>query len=281
MTTRIAFVKMHGAGNDFVVIDDREIRFPVERDLVAALCAAHTGIGADGLILVREADEADFRMRYFNRDGGEAGMCGNGARCVARFARDAGIAGDRMRFETGAGPVDAWIAGDDRVRIGMGPVVGIGIGLRPAGGWEKAHFADSGVPHAVVFADDEAALVDGSFLEKAPLLRSDPLFGEAGANVDLVFVSDPSTISFRTWERGVEAETLACGTGAVASAVVAAAVGLAAPPVSCRTAGGDVLEVDFALGGDEARDVFLTGPAVAAFSGEFDLDAYGSRANAD
>ncbi|MBN1885632.1 MAG: diaminopimelate epimerase [Candidatus Krumholzibacteriota bacterium] len=268
MSGERAFVKMHGAGNDFVVIGDLDGAFPATPGVVAALCAAHTGIGADGLILVGRSSKADFRMRYFNRDGGEAGMCGNGARCAARFAFDEEIAGESMAFETNAGIVKAEILAGGKVRIGLGPVRGLRIGLRPGNGWEEAHAADSGVPHAIVFARDARELADPDFPALAGILRGDPIFGEAGANVDLVFAQDRHTIRFRTYERGVEAETLACGTGAVASAVVAAALDLVEPPVACATAGGDILTVDFVPTGEGAEDVFLTGPAVVSFRGE-------------
>jgi diaminopimelate epimerase len=260
------FTKMHGAGNDFIMIDDMDAVFNDAPGLIRALCASHRGIGADGLILLRPFEgQADFAMRYFNSDGSEADMCGNGARCAARFAADRGIAGGRMTFETGAGPVTAHIEGD-LVRIWLEPVYGVRLGISLEGGI-TACFAVSGVPHAAVFAEDAGSWAEDRFLNMSRAVRYDPAFQPAGTNVNLVTVESPRRLRYRTYERGVEAETLACGTGALAVSVIAAHVGLVEAPVSCETSGGDVLETSFEVIEGGAEGCTLTGPAETSFRG--------------
>lgn len=270
MPTEISFRKMHGAGNDFIMIDDRSGAFPVDQALIASLCDRHRGIGADGLILLRRAGSADFRMVYFNSDGGEAAMCGNGARCAARFALEIGAAGPRMSFETAAGPVDAEIDGET-VTVAVGPVTGLRMGIAVRGVEGPVHFADSGVPHAALFVDDVRSWRRQDFLRTARAIRSHEGFGAAGANADLVTVTGKRSLVYRTFERGVEDETLACGTGAIAVSVMAARAGLVESPVACETSGGDVLTVSFELLEDGAESVTLSGPAETAFEGIIDL----------
>ena len=150
--SRYEFLKMHGAGNDFVMIEDMDETFQPSGPVVAALCAEHTGIGADGLILLRPSGDADFSMRYFNRDGGEADMCGNGARCAARFASICGIADGEMEFSTPAGTVKAELTGKG-VRIGIGDVRGLKLEV-PTRSGHTVGFAICGVPHALLVVDD-------------------------------------------------------------------------------------------------------------------------------
>jgi diaminopimelate epimerase len=269
MAADVVFRKMHGAGNDFVMIDDRNGRFPEDRALIAAICERHRGIGGDGLILLRRSEIAEFRMSYFNSDGREAAMCGNGARCAARFALDIGAAGTHMRFETAAGPVEAEID-DGTVSVAVSPVTGLRVGIEIPGAGSGIGFADSGVPHAALFVDDVRALDRGTFLRTARMIRTFAGFGRAGANADLVTVTGPRTLVYRTFERGVEDETLACGTGAIAVSVIAGSLGLVSPPVSCETSGGDVLTVSFEPVPGGASSVVLSGPAVTSFTGSFD-----------
>jgi diaminopimelate epimerase len=273
MTVKIDFVKMHGAGNDFIMIEDIDDRVEASPGLIASLCEFHRGIGADGLIFLRKSREADFLMKYYNRDGGEADMCGNGARCTALFAREKGIAGSSMAFETKAGIVKADVL-DDGVRIGIARVSGLKLYVKCEQAEFETHFVKAGVPHAVLLSDDAASHPKEEFLCVASAIRSDPVFMPEGANVNLVTVTASDTLAYRTYERGVEAETLACGTGAVAAAVIAAHLNLADPPVTCETSGGDDLVVDFRITDDGAENCSLKGPAVVTFKGSFRLPDY-------
>ncbi len=270
--SKFEFTKMHGAGNDFIMIDDMKSIFDESPGLIAALCEFHRGIGADGIILLRPSEETDFAMKYFNSDGSEAEMCGNGARCTAVFALDRGIAGKKMRFSTGAGPVSAEVAGD-RVRIGLEPVRGLRLGLVLPDG-TTAGFAVSGVPHAAIIVEDARSWERESFVNMARSVRFDPLFEPTGTNVNIVTVESGSKLVYRTYERGVEDETLACGTGAVAISVIAAHMGLVSSPVTCETSGGDILETSFELNDDGAYQCTLTGPAKVSFRGEADTALY-------
>ncbi len=266
------FTKMHGAGNDFIIIDDMKLAFEESPEMIAALCEFHRGIGADGLILLRPSEGFDFEMKYFNSDGSEAEMCGNGARCAAMFACDRGIAGERLTFSTGAGPVSAEVIGA-YVKIGLEPVHGIRLGIELPGG-ATAGFAVSGVPHSAIIVDDVRSWERERFIETARVIRFDPVFEPAGTNVNIVTVDSPQSLAYRTYERGVEDETLACGTGAVGVSVIAAHMGLVSPPVKCETSGGDILETGFELTGDGAKRCTLTGPAKVVFRGIADLSWY-------
>jgi diaminopimelate epimerase len=270
----LRFVKMHGAGNDFVMIDCMEERLSLDAERVAAICERHRGIGADGLILLEPSRELDFTMRYYNSDGGEAEMCGNGARCAALFARLSNRAADVMTFETIAGPVHAVVNGG-MVTIGIGDVVEVRMGIEIEGSSGALHYAVSGVPHAVLIHEDAKGVPSNEFVESARAIRFHPRFATKGTNVDFVSISDRNHLYLRTYERGVEAETLACGTGAVASAVITTRLGLTSSPVVCETSGGDVLEVAFEITDAGARDCRLTGPAAVAFSGSFVLEMQG------
>jgi len=266
MDAEIAFVKMHGAGNDFIMIDDRAGRFDLTREEIAGLCARRRGIGADGLILLGASAAADFSMRYFNSDGGEARLCGNGARCVAAFAVAEGAAGPTMRFETASGILDAAVSGET-VSVGIGAVEGLRLGVSLASGERVGHFGICGVPHAVLVDEELFGLPEAAYAAVARSLRSDPAFGAEGANVNVVSLCGAKRFRYRTYERGVEAETLACGTGAVVTSVVLERLGLLAIPASCETSGGDVLEVSFTPTAGGAERCRLAGPAVATFRG--------------
>ena len=262
----VSFWKMHGAGNDFMLVDDRGLTFPAsDRAWLAAVSARRTGIGCEGIILIQPSATADFRMRFFNPDGGEVDMCGNGARCVARLAHDLGVAPAGMRFETGAGTIRADIVGD-RVRLGMTPphdwrlnrTLVLPDGRRPYG------FVNSGVPHVVIEAE-QLDKVDVARIGAAVRYHAD--FAPKGTNANFIAVTGPRALRIRTYERGVEAETLACGTGIVAAGLVAGRLGRVTPPVQITCSSGDILEVDYRLTADGAEDVTLLGPAAYVFTG--------------
>jgi diaminopimelate epimerase len=264
---RIPFTKMHGAGNDFVVVDHREPFLPAERRaLFASWCDRRRGIGADGVLLLERDPEHHFAMRYHNADGGAADFCGNGARCLARFALERGL-GERgeVRFRSDAGVMRARALADGRIALAFGRVTGgEPATLAAAGRSFTGRRIVAGVPHLVIPVPDVAAVPLAAW---APPLRAHAALGPGGANVDFVARLADGRIAMRTWERGVEGETLACGSGAMATALWGVLEG-SVPPVTVRTAGGDDLVVEFAErpGGREAT---LVGPAVSVFTGEW------------
>jgi len=272
----LRFLKMHGAANDFVVIDHREPFLPADsRELFAQLCDRRRGIGADGVLLLERDPEFDFAMRYHNSDGGAAEFCGNGARCIARFAIDLGLgSGGEVGFRTAAGAKRARALADGRIALEFGFVAdGDHVKLESAGGPVEGRHILAGVPHFVVPVPNVA---DVPISAAAPPLRNHEHFGPGGANVDFVMPRPDGRVAMRTFERGVEGETLACGSGAIASALWALLEGGARSPVTIRTAGGDDLVVDLepAPGG---RNVTLTGPVEISFGGEWSVPRAESR----
>ncbi len=264
----IAFSKMHGAGNDFVVIDHREPSLPAQRGaLFARLCDRRRGVGADGVLLLERAADADFTMRYYNADGGAADFCGNGARCLARFALELGLGRDgNVTFVTAAGRKRARRLADGRIALAFGPVGAARPVTLSAAGQEFAGVCiDAGVPHLVVPHAEPARVPLAGW---ASALRRHPELGPDGANVDFVGLLADGRVAMRTWERGVEGETLACGSGAIATAAWAVDAGVAASPVTVRTAGGDDLVVEFELE-QGVRAATLTGPATVVFTGQW------------
>ena len=268
----IPFWKMSGSGNDFVLIDNR--RHTLRGDYAAwarRFCHRQFGVGADGLLLLEPDQREDFRMVYYNADGSRADMCGNGARCMAFFAHAKGAVPKKFRFRTDAYPVDAQVNGR-AVRVELAdardykPSVTVKVGgkvYRPA-------FLNTGVPHAVLFVPRaDKVFVSGL----GSVLRFHKAFGPKGANVNFVQRMNSHTIRVRTYERGVEAETLACGTGVTASAIAAALKGLVRTPVHCVVSGGDTLEVNFKMHPEDherpATNISLKGPVRLTFKGEF------------
>jgi len=264
----LPFVKMSGAGNDFVVMDNRSLNHALTREQIARLCDRHFGIGADGLLAVEPATEAnaDFRMRYYNADGGEAEMCGNGARCFVRFVQSMPRAdARRVRFLTQAGLITGEYLGSE-VRINMTAPTETKLNQRADFGWGEMeyHFMNTGVPHVVVHVPDaERAEV----VTQGRAIRRSPVFPR-GTNVNFVQVADPANLIVRTYERGVEDETLACGTGVVASALLTHCIRGLALPLGIKVRGGDTLTVHARADGETFHDVTLTGPATEIFSGE-------------
>lgn len=261
------FTKMNGAGNDFVMLDNRNGSIVLDGAQIARLCDRHRGIGADGLLLVEKPEgNADWRMRYYNADGAEAEMCGNGARCFARFVnRIAPVKNNAVSFETPAGLITATLQGD-QVSLGMsepGPLSD-GIELEASGQKLTVYSINTGVPHALVFVDD---LEGADVIRLGSALRLHHHFQPRGTNVNFVHQPGPQDLAIRTYERGVEGETLACGTGVVASALAAAALTGAESPVRVRVKGGDTLSVSFRRKENLFTHVTLTGPADFVFEG--------------
>jgi diaminopimelate epimerase len=266
----LRFTKMNGAGNDFVLLDNRAGDLALTREQIARLCDRHRGVGADGvLVLERPTNGADFRMRYYNADGGEAEMCGNGARCFARYAdRTAGPL-EKVSFETPAGVIGAELTSQlVTLQMSQPNELRLGLDLRVGGEKIRAHYVDSGVPHVVV---PVAGIEEVNVRSLGAALRHHPMFAPRGANANFSEQRGPRSIAIRTYERGVEDETLACGTGVVASAIIFAATENVSGPVSVLVRGGDTLEVDFKRDGDIFTNVSLTGPADFVFDGTIDL----------
>jgi diaminopimelate epimerase len=284
----VPFVKMSGTGNDFILIDHRKPLLAPEAmaDFAAQVCRRKFSVGADGLILIEDLSEdssvADFQWKFFNADGSVAEMCGNGARCAARFAFLQGIAPAEMRFVTLAGIIEASVSGKD-VAVKMTDPVGLKINQRITAERKEytVHSIDTGVPHAVVFVDD---IEQTDVRTLGNLIRHHQAFMPAGTNVNFAQVQgnainiNNNAIKVRTYERGVEDETLACGTGAAACAIIAALLDQAASPVDIITSGNDQLTIVFDCTEENGKNVlitnvFLKGPAHTIYSGKLDAEA--------
>jgi len=269
---KLEFVKMHGAGNDFVMLDDRDGLVPWQDYLLmAAMAARRTGVGCEGVILIQASTRADFRMRFLNPDGGEVDMCGNGARCAAAFANRIGVAKRTMTMETMCGLMDAeltetgvrvWMPEADKRRYNMELDVGGGRTV-------TGHFINTGVPHFVALVP-EVGQVDVA--GDGRTLRRHAAFAPEGTNVDFATLRPPDRMSMRTFERGVEAESGACGTGAIACAIVAVETAGFTLPVRVRTTTGYELIVDGDWRSGQCTGMTLTGPVKEVFRGAIDLD---------
>ena len=265
MLHQLVFTKASGAGNDFVVIDNMQglYRHDWSRTAVA-FCSRHFGIGADGLLVLEPSGHTDFTMLYFNADGSYGGMCGNGGRCAARFAYQRGYARETMTFTAINHAYRARIIGNEVQLVMKDPVQfrdDILVGREPL--LSGVHFLDTGSPHVVIFRNEiEQADVEG--LGRS--LRHAPEFSPEGANVNVVALRDHG-LELRTYERGVERETLACGTGSVASAITAARIAGYTSPVHVHVRSGEILRVSFRRDGDRFTDVCLEGSARMLFDG--------------
>ena len=266
----LRFTKMNGAGNDFILIDNRAGDLSLAAEQIVRICDRHRGVGADGvLFLERPRNGADFRMRYYNADGGEVEMCGNGARCFARYANRVAGPVEKLSFETPAGVIGAKFEGE-LVRLQMSDPKDLHLGIKiplPDQSIE-ANFLNSGVPHVVISVEDlEKVDVRGT----GSAVRRHELFSPQGTNVNFLRRQDDRQISIRTYERGVENETLACGTGVVASALIFAALEKVDGPIGVLVRGGNELKVGFERDGDQFRNVTLTGPADFVFEGTIEI----------
>jgi diaminopimelate epimerase len=265
---------MNGSGNDFILIDNRQGILNADRlgGFVPRVCTRKVSVGADGLILIEPSQRVDFRWRFFNADGSEAEMCGNGGRCAARFAVIQGIASPRLSFETLAGVIAAEVSGS-RVKLQMiqsgGLALDLEVGIENRD--HRLHSINTGVPHAVEFVEEVTGI---AVKELGRMIRFHPRFQPSGTNANFVQPVTRTHLKVRTYERGVEDETLACGTGAVASALIAAAKGLADSPVGIETRGGEVLNIYFQLRGDGFEKVFLEGDTRVVYEGSLWEEAY-------
>ena len=271
---KIPFMKMSGSGNDFILIDHRKPLLQEDRvkEFVRKVCRRRVSVGADGLILIEGSEKADFKWRFYNADGSEAEMCGNGGRCAARFAYLKGIAGASLKFETMAGILSARVNGK-KVKLEMTKPFGLKLDqmISIDGVEQILSSINTGVPHAVIFVED---LEGVDIVRMGRAIRYHSFFTPSGTNADFVRVGKGSQLSIRTYERGVEDETLACGTGAVASALIAAFKGLVKSPVTIETRGGEVLTVSFEIEAKEVRKVFFEGDVHIIYEAEMWEEAY-------
>lgn len=265
----IEFVKMEGAGNDFIVIDNRRRSITGGSAAAKRLCARKFSVGGDGLVLLERSKKSDIRMRIFNPDGSEAEMCGNGVRCIAKFASERRITGSSLTIETMAGEIRASVKGDViKARLMDPKELRINFRIPLGAGHETVHFVNTGVPH-VVKVVDSIERVDVKGMGRA--IRHHENFAPRGANVNFIEYGPGNSIRVATYERGVESETLACGTGSTASALIAAALKGLKSPVSVRTAGGETLKIYFSKKGDAYTEVCLEGRVRTAFEGRVKL----------
>jgi diaminopimelate epimerase len=267
---KLRFTKMNGAGNDFVMIDNRAGDVRLEPEQIVRICDRHRGVGADGILLLEPGQNgADFRMRYYNRDGGEAEMCGNGARCFARFANNVVGAREKLSFQTPAGLIRAELCGE-LVRLNLSDPTDLRMNVRLEIDGEETlvHYIDTGVPHVVV----PVARADMVHVTRqGAAIRRHKMFSPKGANVNFLEKRGAKQIAIRTFERGVEDETLACGTGVVASALIFSLLENTNGPIDVLVRGGSELQVGFERKGQEFSNVTLTGPAEFVFEGEIGL----------
>jgi diaminopimelate epimerase len=273
-TMKIPFMKMSGSGNDFILIDHRRPFFSKAQmqELARKVCRRRISVGADGLIFIEPSERADFKWQFFNADGSEAEMCGNGGRCVARFAYLKGIAGPSLTFETVAGILSAEVDGM-RVKLELTKPYSLKLDepLAVEGKSLSVSSLNTGVPHAVLFVED----VEGwDVVRTGRIIRNHPHFAPSGTNVNFVRVEKGSHLIVRTYERGVEDETLACGTGVVASSLISAFKGFVTSPVSVKTQGGEVLKVHFEIEGKEVKKVHYEGDVHIIYEAEMWEEAY-------
>lgn len=259
---QLEFYKYQGTGNDFVMIDNRSEFFPKENtQLIAHLCDRRFGIGGDGLILLENDPETDFKMVYYNSDGNQSSMCGNGGRCLVAFAKKLNVIENETTFIATDGLHHAAIADDGLVSLQMIDVDAVKVSSDHV-------FLNTGSPHHVQLVDD---LENYNVKENGAAIRYGDLYGKAGSNINFVKQIDDATFSLRTYERGVEDETLSCGTGATAVAIAMNVLGkTAASSIDLNVEGGKLV-VSFDKKEGHFTDVFLKGPAEFVFKGTIEI----------
>ncbi len=264
----INFTKLSGSGNDFIFIDNRDNSHTnhINDDFIKQVCARGLSVGADGIMFIENSDKADFKWQFFNSDASRADMCGNGARCATRFAYLKGIASQNMTFETDAGIIEGSIIGDEvKVQLTSPHSMVLDSNITVDNKTYDMHTINTGVPHAIIYVDNVAD-VDVQSLGASIRYHED--FKPAGTNVNFVSVNN-GELAIRTYERGVEGETLACGTGSVAAAIISVEKGLASSPVDVKTASGKYLKVYI-----EDKGVYLQGEARVIYDGSLSAEAF-------
>lgn len=262
---KISFMKMNGCGNDFIVVDDRKGKLVKSfnlSDFVKHVCKRRISVGADGVIVIKKSDKADFMMRYFNADGSEGEMCGNGARCVSMFAYLKSIVKSNMKFETIAGIYESQRKSENSVKVKFPRVNIENIKLNQKydfnGNIKDFHYALVGVPHTVLFEKNVKEIKDSNFISMSRKIRYTAALFPDGTNVNFIQIMDRHNIIIRTYERGVEDETFACGTGATASAIVSGMLDKVDSPVRVYVQGG-ILTVYYLLKKEYIDEVYLEG----------------------
>ncbi len=270
----IPFYKMSGSGNDFIIIDNRKKVIDINhlREFIAKICRRKMSVGADGFILIDTSDQADFGWHFYNSDGGRAEMCGNGARCAARFAFLNGIAAKKMSFETDAGILIAQVT-DDRVKIKMPDPAELRLDcqIEVETGPLAISSINTGVPHVVIMTEDVEGI---DVVERGREIRSHQAFAPAGTNVNFISIMQDNTLIIRTYERGVEDETLACGTGAIAGALVTASKFNIEPPIRILTRSEEFLTIHFKVIDGSYGDIYLEGDGRVIYKAELCEDAW-------
>ncbi|TLU87519.1 MAG: diaminopimelate epimerase [Chlorobium sp.] len=265
---KITFSKLSGAGNDFIVIDNREGSVHLSTSQIREMCTRRTGIGADGLILIEPSAECAFSMKYYNADGFPGSMCGNGGRCAAYFASTIGIASspdNGYTFEANSNHYSAWIIGDQTVKLQMLEPKEFRNDITIDG--MVCHSLNTGSPHAIIYIHD---LANAKVAETGKTIRHRTDIFPEGTNVNFIEITSPESLSIRTFERGVEDETLACGTGAVAAALMSYRLAkISSTTVRVTVKSGDTLQVQFS---DNMKELFLIGPAKIIYEGTMSLD---------
>ncbi len=271
----IKFTKMHGTGNDFIIIDNMKMHIPTDQkgsEIAKTLCIRKFGIGADGLIFIEPSNKTTchFKWRFFNADGSEAQMCGNGGRCAARFAFINKIAPKDMKFETIAGEIDASVK-DRIVKLKLPNPKDLRLDIKITDNEKEflLHFINTGVPHTIMFVDDLEKINVVSLGKK---IRFHEEFSPEGTNVNFVKVIDKKNICVRTYERGVEDETMACGTGSVASSIISALKDKVISPINVKTRGGEEIKVYFSINNFNITDVFLEAETTIVYNGYLNGD---------
>lgn len=270
----VEFWKMNGSGNDFILIDNRDgsVTNGDMGRIVKHICRRRVSVGADGVIFVVPSARYDFGWRFFNADGGEVEMCGNGGRCVSRFAFLKQIAGPEMTFETKAGPVSAVVCGK-RVKVGMPnpEQLTLDMNIDFLTGWQHCDFAHTGVPHVVITVED---LDHHPVVDQGRMIRYHERFSPEGTNADFITRRAPDRLAIRTYERGVEDETLACGTGAIAAALVALKRDWVTAPVRVDTEGGEALTIHVRRADGVIEQVWLEGNTAIAYQAVLNEEAF-------
>jgi diaminopimelate epimerase len=272
----IPFFKMSGSGNDFIIVDNRK-NIVKDNDLptfINRICRRKMSVGADGFILIEPSDKADFKWRFFNSDGSKAEMCGNGARCAARFAYVNGIAGNSLSFETDAGVISGQVK-DDRAKVKMPDPVELRLdySIDVKSGPMKVSSVNTGVPHVVVM---NKSIQDINAFDLGREIRFHDAFAPAGTNVNFICQQKKGQLAIRTYERGVENETLACGTGCIAAALITSIKLKWQSPINLLTQSGESLTIYFSKNDRMFNDIYLEGDARIIYSAELGNDAWKS-----
>jgi diaminopimelate epimerase len=267
---QLLFTKMSGAGNDFIVIDDRKNKIARPKKLAKELCDRRLGIGADGLILLRKSKKAAYEMMYYNADGSYGGMCGNGGRCIANFAIGNGIAENAHFFESVGYIYEARKKAGNIIQLKMKnpDKIALNLSLDIEGRKINYHYIDTGAPHVIIESSSLGQELDDIRVHTiGSSVRYHQNFQPSGTNVNFIQQSGKTAIQIRTYERGVEAETLACGTGSVAAAIISSLILNRKSPIAVRVQSKANLMISFKKNRDVISDVYLTGPAAIVFTG--------------